>query len=119
MAENALPIMGHVLLGHAIESGPAELNDKNNYVQLPENSEYDPYNVNVRCVPLYVGSVGQLFSDDCITTVLSHIKRELTSALSDKNNKVVARSLRLLVTFKPTVATFDIQFTLMWLTARV
>lgn len=111
-AETALPIIGHVLLGAAIAE-EAELNKKDHYVNIM-GTEYNPRDVTPVVIQVFACSLKDIFSDETIQKVMEAIKKWLATAISDKVERVIARSLRLLVTYS-TGAVDTVTFTLAWL----
>lgn len=111
-AETALPIIGHVLLGTSIAEEP-ELNKKEHYANIM-GTEYNAESVVPCVVRVHDCSLKDIFGDETIQKVMDAIKKWLSNALTSKTEKVVARSLRLLVTHVPGPVD-AVTFTLAWL----
>jgi hypothetical protein len=116
MVETALPLMGHVLLGQAIELMP-ELNKAEDCVNWNTHEGVQDLAWRVRTV--YHTPLSNLCLSTSIGCIITNIQHELRM---DKVNrcKTVVRSLRLAVQFTPprpgdTYAAATVTFTLCWI----
>ena len=115
--QTALHIMGHAFLGQAIKGNP-HLNNKEDYVQFKDDEQIDPAIITVYTQQLYVTSIRELFSEETVTQVMRKTVAAIENAIKGAD-PVVAKSMRMFISYEGLTPTHDVVFSLTWMTAKV